>query len=80
MVNHQIIEKQSKNKEDDDKVIQDEEWGSTDFPNLDVEITPIEEPSNDKLSDGGNETECKLSLNHKPLDEVNLKEEDNNKF
>ena len=61
-------------------MIQDEEWGGTDFPNLEVETTPMEETSNCKLSDGGNETECKFVLNHKRLDEVNLKEEDNNKF
>ena len=77
MLNHQIVEKPIKNKEVDGKVTQDEEWGGTDFPNLEVEITPMEETSNDKLSDGGNETECKFVLNHKRIDEVNLKEEDN---
>ena len=51
-----------------------------DFLNLELEITPIEQTSNDKFSVGRNEMEYKFILNHKRLDEVNLKEEDNNKF
>ena len=80
MLNHQIIEKASKNKEDDGKVTQDEEWGGADFTNVEVDTTSMEEVSNHKESDVGNKTSCKCARNHKCLDEVNLKEEDNNKF
>ena len=80
MLNHQIVEKPIKNKEDDGKVTQDEEWGGADFTNMEVDATPMEEVSNHKESDGGNKTACKYVRNHKCLDELNLKEEDNNRF